>query len=130
LLEDDASNVRTSILARITTPWNYQFDFKLDRSFKLSGFPLTAFIYIQNLFNRKNVQHVYWRTGSSSVDGSFDFPGLRDTVAGDVGEEFFVLYDLINHGHRQHYEVNQGGDLFGRPREIRFGLQIGFGTSL
>jgi len=40
------------------------------------------------------------------------------------------LYDLINHGHRQHYEVNQGGDLFGRPREIRFGLQIGFGTSL
>ncbi len=76
------------------------------------------------------MQHVYWRTGSTSVDGSFDSPGLRDTVAGHSGEEFFVLYDLINHGHRQHYEVNQGGDLFGRPREIRFGLQIGFGTSL
>jgi len=130
LLSDAEPRSRRVILARITTPWNYQFDFKLDRTFTLSGFPLTAFIYIQNLFNRKNVQHVYWRTSSTLVDGSFDFSGLRDIIAESAGEEFFILYDLINHGHRQHYEVRQGGDLFGRPREIRFGLQIGFGTIL
>lgn len=76
------------------------------------------------------MQHVYWRTGNASADGSFDSPGLREIIAQANREEFFVLYDLINHGHRQHYEVRQGGDLFGRPREIRFGLQIGFGTSL
>ena len=118
-------------MARVTTPWNFQFDFKLDRSFKLSGYPLTAFIYIQNVFNRKNVQHVYWRTGVTSTDGSFDiFPGDRELFLERLGEEFFVLYDLINLDHRQHYEVQQGGDLFGRPREIRFGLQIGFGANL
>jgi len=130
LLEDAEPRGRSALVARITTPWNHQFDFKLDRTFELIGFPLTGFVYIQNVFNRKNVQHVYWRTGNASADGSFDSPGLREIIAQANREEFFVLYDLINHGHRQHYEVSQGGDLFGRPREIRFGLQIGFGTIL
>jgi len=97
----------------------------VDRTFSIGGTPLTAFLYVQNLFNRKNIQHVYWRTGSAMQDGTFLDPSLRDVVEMTQGEEFFTLYDLINHDHRQHYELTQGGDLFGRPREIRFGLQVG-----
>lgn len=86
---------------------------------------MTTFIYIQNLFNRKNIQHVYWRTGTANEDGSFDlYPGSKQFFIENLGEEFFMLYDLINLQHRQHYQLQQGGDLFGRPREVRFGLQI------
>ncbi len=42
------------------------------------------------------------------------------------GEEFLTLYQLINIDHRQEYAWGQGGDLFGRPREIHFGLQLEF----
>jgi hypothetical protein len=99
---------------------------KLDRQFSLGKISLTAFFYVQNLFNRKNIQHVYWQTGTTSEDGSFTYyPGLKQFYLNSVGTEFFELYDLINLQHRQHYQIKQGGDLFGRPREIRFGLQIG-----
>jgi hypothetical protein len=124
LLSDADPRWRTEV-SRIITPWHYLVDLKLDRRFSLGKISLTAFSYIQNLFNRKNVQHVYWRTGTTSEDGSFNlFPGSKQFYIQYLGEEFFVLYDLINLQHRQHYQIEQGGDLFGRPREIRFGLQI------
>ncbi len=125
LLHDTDPRLRDNEIAHIITPWNYQFDFKLDRQFLLGKIPLTAFVYIQNLFNKENVEHVYWRTGSVTEDGSFDiYPGSKEFFIGTLGEQFFVLYDLINLQHRQHYQIGQGGDLFGHPREIRFGLQI------
>ena len=128
LLNDDHPRLRTNEIANITTPWNYLFDLKVDRTFKIGNFALTSYIYIQNLFNRKNVIHVYRRTGSTSADGSFQlYPGNKEFFESIHGEEFFILYDLINTQHRQHYQMTQGGDLFGRPREIRFGLQINFG---
>lgn len=117
--------MRRIVLANITTPRNYQFDFKIDRSFILGNSPLTASIYIQNFFNRKNVQQVYWRTGTTEDDGSYD-PDSRERIVESRGEEFFTLYQFINIGHRQEYAWGQGGDLFGKPREIRFGLQIEF----
>jgi len=125
LLSDYTPRLRNVIASRITTPWNHQFDVKLDRTFSIGGTPLTAFLYVQNLFNRKNIQHVYWRTGSATQDGTFLDPSFRNVVEMTQGEEFFTLYDLINLDHRQHYQLTQGGDLFGRPREIRFGLQVG-----
>ncbi|MCU0643926.1 MAG: hypothetical protein MUC94_06660 [bacterium] len=124
LLHDADPRWRTEA-AHIITPWNYQFDFKLDRQFLFGGIGVTAFVYIQNLLNTKNVLHVYWRTGATSEDGSFDLcPGSKEIFIENLGEEFFVLYNLINLQHRQHYQMQQGGDLFGRPREIRFGFQI------
>lgn len=127
MLSDNDPRTRKSKIANIVTPMNYQFDFKVNRKFSLGKIPFTAFMYIQNVFNRKNVQHVYWRTGSTADDGSFNiYPGMKKEFIENYGypKEFFVLYDLINLQHRQHYQIEQGGDLFGRPREIRFGLQI------
>ena len=120
MLSDDEPRGRTGVIANIITPRNYQFDFKIDRSFALGNSPLTASIYIQNFFNRKNVQQVYWRTGSTEEDGS------KELLADFKGEEFLTLYQFINIDHRQEYGWAQGGDLFGKPREIRFGLQMEF----
>ena len=118
MLGDDYPILRFKTIADITTPRIYQFDLKINRSFSLGSSPLTAYLYIQNLLNRKNVQHVYWRTGTAEEDGS------RELLTGDQLEGYFELYELINIGHRQEFTWEQGGDLFGKPREIRFGLQI------
>ena len=115
-------------LGRITTPWHYQFDVRIDKSFQIGVIRLTAYLYIQNIFNRKNVQHVYPTTGDVQNDGSFDItsPWSSWVPEREWAEELFSLYDLINYGHRQHYQFEYGSDLFGHPREIRFGLRVGF----
>jgi len=125
LLSDSDPRGRRDVIANITTPRNYLFDFKINRSITLANSPLTAYIYIQNLLNRQNVQQVYRRTGTTDDDGSFD-SRLREQIVESRGEEFFTLYQLINIDHRQEYAWGQGGDLFQRPREIRFGLQLEF----
>lgn len=86
--------------------------------------PVTAYLYFQNLLNRRNEVNVYWRTGNTEDDGYREIftPEFRDRAP-----DTFELYQLINLQNRQHYALVQGGDLFGRPREIRFGLQVGFG---
>ena len=119
MLSDDDPRGRSIVIGNITTPRNYQFDFKIDRIFTLGNSPLTVYVYIQNILNRKNVQQVYWRTGTAEEDSS-------NELLTAVEEDFLALYQLINIDHRQEYAWAQGGDLFGRPREIRFGLQVGF----
>jgi hypothetical protein len=109
-----------------TTPGQQVLDFKIDRSFAVGSFPLKLFVYVQNVLNRKNVQHVYLHTGTATNDGAHT-PQVRDVLLEYWGEDFLALYDHINHGHRQHYQIVNGGDLFGQPREIRFGVQVGLG---
>ncbi|MFQ5629167.1 MAG: hypothetical protein ACE5I1_10440 [bacterium] len=108
-----------------TTPWNFWLDAKITRSFSIGRMPFEVYIYVQNALNRKNVRHEYVHTGSTAFDGSHT-PFLTAMLRQNAGEEFLQLYDLINHGHRQHYAIARGGDLFWRPREIRFGVQVGF----
>jgi hypothetical protein len=113
------------------TPWNYQFDVGLDKTFRISGIDFTAYIYVQNIFNKKNEQHVYGTSGVASGDNSYPMNSRWRRFAEDwYGEYFFPLYDQINLGHRQHYQIVHGGDLFGHPREIRFGVRIELGTGI
>ena len=108
------------------TPWNHLFDVKLNRAFKVGKLPLNVYVYVQNILNRRNVKHVYPHTGTTTHDGWQTNNVLKFLTEGH-GEGHIQLYDLINHGHRQHYQITRGGDLFGRPREIRFGLSVGVG---
>ena len=84
---------------------------------------LNFYFYIQNALNRKNVQHVYVHTGTTANDGAHT-PNLTEALRQFWGQEFFALYDLVNHAHRQHYQITQNTDLFQTPRELRFGLQL------
>ena len=110
----------------ITTPWNYQVDLKVARTFSFGNVSFKVFLYMQNILNKKNTINVYRRTGITSSDGSFTSNLDEEYVKKYYGEEFLLLYDLINIQHRQHYQITQGGDLFGRPREIRFGVEVSF----
>ena len=86
-------------------------------------FNLNFYLYLQNALNRKNAQHVYVHTGTTTNDGAHT-PNLTEILRQFWGQEFLDLYDLINHAHRQHYQIARNSDLFQTPREIRFGMQL------
>ena len=111
----------------IQTATNARLDARLAKVFSFGGVSMRAYIYAHNVLNQRNVVNVYYRTGLADDDGYLTGSRFETWVAGSVnayGENFVRLYQAINLDHRQHYWRHQGGDLFGRPREIRFGLEF------
>ncbi len=108
-----------------TTPWRFSVDLRIDKTIKFGKTgEITLYAYVQNILNRKNINHVHWKTGNTVDDGSSDFfEGARGQVWFD---DFYTLYQLINLDHRQQYRTAEGGDLFGHPREIRFGVSFNY----
>lgn len=112
-----------------TTPWNFSLDARVDKSFNLSGlFDVNVYIYVQNLLNTENVVNVYGRTGNADDDGFLTNPDLSGAVitAPGRGDAYVQMYRDANLADRQHYWRNQGGDLFGTPRQIRFGVRLDY----
>ena len=113
------------VLAVETTPWMRWLDIKVERTFTAGKVPAKLYFYVQNVLNHKNVRHVYVHTGTTENDGTYT-PRLTRALSRYVDDAYFDLYDIINIGHRQHYAISRGGDLFAHPREIRFGLEVAF----
>lgn len=111
---------------RSTTPWTFQVDLRIDKGFNLMGLEAKAYSYIENLFNRRNVLNVYQRTGSTTDDGFLTNPSLSsEIVQASGGLTYQQLYQAINLANRQSYWINEGGDLYDEPRQIRFGIRLG-----
>ena len=108
-----------------TTPWTFAADVRMDKSFPLFGVRAWAFVYVQNLFNRRNVTSVYNRTGNAEDDGFLSDPELSGKIVeASGGQQYRQLYQQINLINRQHYWFTEGGDLYGEPRQLRFGLKF------
>jgi hypothetical protein len=105
-----------------STPWVYQTDIRIDKSFKLGSFKANVYVWIDNLFNRKNVIAVFPNTGDPENDGYLSTADgeTQTQVYAAYGEEHAELY-------RQLYTaINYNPDNFGPPRQIRLGLKIDF----
>ena len=133
ILADDDPRQRKPIegINRSKTPWTFEIDLRLDKGFSFMGVDAMAYMYVQNLFNRKNVLNVYDRTGDAKDDGFLTDPSLSSQIVEASGGLTYVqLYEAINVVNRQHYWYNQGGDLnqgndiYGQPRQLRFGLKF------
>jgi outer membrane receptor protein involved in Fe transport len=112
-----------------TTPWNFYLDMKVDKTVTIAGLDVNFYVYVRNVFNTKNVINVYPRTGNAYSDGFLENPDLSGSVIESAGGEGYVmLYRAINLQNRQHYLWSgfRGTDLWGRPREIRFGVYINY----
>lgn len=116
-----------------TTPWVFQLDLKLDKTVSIGDmFDVNFYVYVQNLLNTKNVLNVYPRTGVADDDGFLSNPLLSRAIVAGQGARYSELYRTINLKDRAHYWQNQldannafgGGDLYGSPRQFRFGLNI------
>ncbi len=109
-----------------TTPWTFNVDLKIDRGFGLFGSKATAYVYVQNLFDRKNVINVYGRTGNDRDDGFLTDPDLSSRIVeANGGEQYRQFYEAINLDNRQHYWFTERGDIYATPRQIRFGVRVG-----
>jgi len=127
ILSSDDPRAREALEAinSSTTPWTFTTDLRVDKALDVSGLRTWAFIYVQNLFNRRNVINVYNRTGSAEDDGFLSDPELSDKIAAaNGGDPYRQLYQQINLINRQHYWFTEGGDLLGEPRQLRFGLKF------
>ncbi len=107
------------------TPWTFEADLRLDKGFNLFGADAQIFMYVQNLFDKQNVINVYSRTGNDKDDGFLTNPDMSSQIIeASGGLTYTQLYQAINLVNRQHYWYNQTGDIYGEPRQIRFGLKF------
>ena len=106
------------------TPWTFMLDLRLDKTIDLGPMAANFYVYVQNLTNRRNVRNVYMRTGNPWDDGfKSDTETSGPMAAANGGEDiFWSLYDALNlSGNGSN---SQSGQLFERPREIRFGIRL------
>lgn len=105
-----------------TTPWTFNLDMRLDKTVTFAGLDLDVYAYVQNVFNTQNVINVYYATGNAYSDGFLENPN-NGSVISNLGSRFVDLYRVINLADRRHNLDYNTFDLFGTPRQIRFGVR-------
>jgi len=107
-----------------TTPWNFSLDLRLDKTVSFGKINANFYVYSTNVFNSENVINVYQRTGNAYDDGYLTDPGAASVIAGNGGANYINAYQAINIANRQHQIRQNGPDLFGTPRQVRFGVNV------
>jgi hypothetical protein len=115
-----------------TTPSTFQVDMRLDKTFNISDlFDLNIYFFVVNLFDTKNVQNVFLRTGTETDDGYLGDPNQGGTQVNTYGPDFAALYTALNLDyHQQWYAATTGAAyttqpvIYGPPRQIRFGIRL------
>jgi len=110
-------------------PWHYMMDLRVDKEFDLSfgsdangrrsgnRYSLTAFAYVTNLLNTRDVLGVYGFTGQADDNGFLTTPqGMQEASIKVSPESYTELYRLSN----------QRPDYLNNPRRINLGLQFNF----
>lgn len=129
-LEGDARTRRpVEALNASSTPSVFQVDLRIDKTFRLYD-RLSANIYVNviNLFDRKNVENVFLRTGTTDDDGYISDPELSAQLTQTYGQQYVDLYRAINIDYYEQYQ--QAGGLntvpffYGQPRQIRLGIRL------
>ena len=109
-----------------TTPWVYQLDLRIDKTFSLPMVDLNIYLYVQNLLNTQNVINVYYRTGNAYDDGWLSDPTASGKTVASFGQLYQQLYQVMNLQDGQN-QLRQNGFLnFGMPRQVRVGAKIEF----
>lgn len=118
-----------------STPSTFQVDLSLDKTITIYD-RLAANIYIRvtNLFDAKNVENVFLRTGSATDDGFISDPELRQQLLNTYGAQYEDVYRAINIDYAEQWRNAQGGGIlgdldpyiYGPPRSIVLGLKLSY----
>lgn len=132
-LEGDARDRQPiEALNASTTPWTFQTDLRIDKTFNITN-QLSCNIYINviNVFDTKNIQNVFLRTGSTTDDGYLSNPAQGGKLVETYGSNYTKLYQALNIDYYQQYQSAVNGApyttsplFFGPPRQIRFGVRL------
>ncbi|MBD3161375.1 MAG: TonB-dependent receptor, partial [Candidatus Eisenbacteria bacterium] len=94
-------------------PWRYRVDMKADRTFRFGDFDLSAYVWVLNVFDRRNPVSVYTSSGDSETTGWLS----QDSGAASYSTaEARALYDL----------AQRNPNNWDTPRTVRFGLKTSF----
>ncbi|RPI05083.1 MAG: TonB-dependent receptor [Ignavibacteriae bacterium] len=103
-----------------TTPWYFQLDARLDKSFSLGPVVLNVYVYVINLLGTDNATDAFVRTGDPKNDGWLGTSEGRNkalTYGTDAGL-YGQMYNTFIGGR------NGATSNFGPPRQIRFGVKL------
>ncbi|MCX6139059.1 MAG: TonB-dependent receptor [Ignavibacteriales bacterium] len=112
-----------------TTPWVFQVNVRVDKSFAiLDRLSANVFVDVINLFDIKNVQNVFLRTGTTTDDGYLNNPDLGQKLIQSYGPQYAPVYRSINIDYYERYQNAIGlmtvPYFYGPPRQIRLGLRL------
>ena len=127
-LEGDARDRQpVEALNSSTTPSTLQADLRIDKTIHLfNKVKLNIYLFVINLFDTRNVENVFLRTGSTDDDGYISNPNLSGEL---VKQPHYIdMYKAINIDYYEAYQ-NAGAllttpNFYGQPRQIRLGLKL------
>lgn len=101
-----------------TTPWFFQLDARIDKTFSVGPVDLNVYFYVINLLGTDNANDVFIRTGDPKNDGWLGTAEGRNKALtyGTDAEQYGQMYNTFNGG--------RNANNFGPPRQIRFGVKI------
>ena len=100
-----------------TTPWYFELDARLDKTFSIGQFDLNVFAYVINLLGTDNPVNAFFRTGDPNDDGWLSTADGHASALQN-GQQYVDFYKAVNLG------KNSGN--WGPPRQIRFGLKLDY----
>lgn len=106
-----------------TTPWNFNVDLTLDKLIAVGAVNARIYANVLNLFNTKNIVNVFESTGAADDDGWLKSPLAAQYLTVPYYEEFYRAINLEN---GWGYLTATGNEIYGSPREIRFGVVLEF----
>jgi hypothetical protein len=114
--DNDISTTPVSAVNGGTTPWNYRFDLKLDRTFMLpAGLSMNWYVWVINVLNTRSVVDVWTTTGLA------DQTGYLQTTAGKQ------YYAKLTSDEKKDLSMREMDFLnYGVPRQIRLGCRVSF----
>jgi len=98
------------------TPSNFNVDLKIDKTFSIFD-ELSANIYVKvlNLFDTRNVEEVYVRTGTAEDDGYIYDPNDGELRTKQFGSDFTNLYESV---------IIDYNGFYGNARQILLGVRL------
>jgi hypothetical protein len=94
-------------------PWRYRIDLKADRGFTVGRLDWQAYVWVLNVFNRKNPVNVYTVTGSPDDAGYLTTPQGRASYETETARSMYAL-------------AERNPNNFDIPRMVRVGLKTSF----
>lgn len=112
-----------------TTPWIFQVDLRIDKTFNLFGtVNANVYLFVINLFDAQNIYNTFLRTGSVDDDGYLSNPDLGGKLIQTLGPQYEALYKAINIDYYEQYQNAPGLTtvpfFYGPPRQIRLGVRL------